>query len=122
MEGDRIYEESKAELRSVLQRIDSDSVTISMKLLDGNTKLDITTVIQKVMSERCKTIDKLENSSIYEESVEEMKAVLRTLSGDYVTLDFSKLDDNTKRDLISVLKKVIHERLRSIDKVILGAK
>jgi hypothetical protein len=64
----------------------------------------------------------MEGDSIYEESRAELQEILKHLSTDSVTINMSKLDGNTRNDLTSVIQKVIYERLRSIDKVILGAK
>jgi hypothetical protein len=67
-------------------------------------------------------LKKMEGDSIYEESRAELQEILKHLSTDSVTINMSKLDGNTRNDLTSVIQKVIYERLRSIDKVILGAK
>ena len=64
----------------------------------------------------------MEGDKIYEESRAELQEILKHLSTDSVTINLSKLDGNTRNDLTSVIQKVIYERLRSIDKVILGAK
>lgn len=59
MEGDKIYEESRAELQEILKSLSTDSVTINLSKLDGNTRNDLTSVIQKVVYERMKSIDKV---------------------------------------------------------------
>jgi len=64
----------------------------------------------------------MEGDKIYEESRAELQEILKHLSTDSVTINLSKLDGNTRNDLTSVIQKVVYERLRSIDKVILGAK
>ena len=64
----------------------------------------------------------MEGDKIYEESRAELQEILKSLSTDSVTINLSKLDGNSRNDLTSVIQKVVYERLRSIDKVILGAK
>lgn len=63
----------------------------------------------------------MEGLDQYERSYKELKRVLATLSNDNVTVDFAKLDGDSKRILRDSIKNTITPRLHQINNMITGA-
>lgn len=62
----------------------------------------------------------MESKNIYEISRDEIVKIRKNLSSDSVTINLSKLDSNTKEQLITAITDVTSKRLKDIDKVVLG--
>ena len=64
----------------------------------------------------------MEGDEIYEISKKEMLRVKSNLANRTVTIDLDKLDEFSKQEVVSALQRTLSERLRAVDKVLLGAK
>ena len=64
----------------------------------------------------------MEGDEIYEISKKEMLRVKSNLANRTVTIDLDKLDEFSKQEVVSALQRALTERLRAVDKVLLGAK
>ena len=63
---------------------------------------------------------KMEGNKIYEQSRTELYSVLKQTSTDKIVIDLSKLDSFTKGQMIGAIRNVANQRVKDIDKVILG--
>lgn len=59
MEGNKIYEDSLNELKQIRKHLSSDSVVITMKNLDENTKEEMTRAIQNVIANRYSKVENI---------------------------------------------------------------
>lgn len=64
----------------------------------------------------------MEGDEIYEISKKEMLRVKSNLANRTVTIDLDKLDEFSKQEVVSALQRTLSERLRAVDKVLLGVK
>lgn len=62
----------------------------------------------------------MESIRIYEDSHEELIKIRRSLATDTITINSSKLDEQTKRELINAISNVIDKRTKETETVILG--
>ena len=62
----------------------------------------------------------MESKRIYEDSYDELQRLKKTITSDTFVINSSKLDGNTKNQMIQAISKVISERSKDIQKVILG--
>jgi hypothetical protein len=62
----------------------------------------------------------LESKDTYQRSYEELEKIKRSLASDKITIDVTKLDTNTKQEIITALQNVIIKRKGEIDSVRLG--
>ncbi len=63
----------------------------------------------------------MESKKIYDESYEELSKIRRSLGSDSTTINWSKLDGNTKDELNRAILNTAVKRQKEIQKVILGA-
>ena len=64
----------------------------------------------------------MEGDEIYEISKKEMLRVKSNLANRTVIIDLDKLDEFSKEEIVSALQRTLSERLRAVDKVLLGVK
>ena len=62
----------------------------------------------------------MEGKKIYEDSYNELVRMRKSLAADSTTINWSKLDGSTKRDLNIAISSVIIERQKEIEKITLG--
>lgn len=62
----------------------------------------------------------MEGKKIYEDSYNELVRMRKSLASDSTTINWSKLDGSTKRDLNIAISSVIIERQKEIEKITLG--
>lgn len=62
----------------------------------------------------------MEGKKIYEDSYDELVRMRKSLAADSTTINWSKLDGSTKRDLNIAISSVIVKRQKEIEKIILG--
>ena len=62
----------------------------------------------------------MEGKKIYEDSYDELVRMRRSLASDSTTINWSKLDGSTKRDLNIAISSVIIKRQKEIEKITLG--
>ncbi len=62
----------------------------------------------------------MESKRIYQDSYDELIRLKKTITADSFVINSSKLDGNTKNQMIAAISKVISERSKDIEKVILG--
>lgn len=62
----------------------------------------------------------MEGNKVYEQSRAELYSVLKQTSTDKITIDLSKLDSFTKGQMLGSIRNVANQRIKDIDKVILG--
>lgn len=63
----------------------------------------------------------MESDKIYETSRTEILRLQKQISGGSLSIDFSKLDAETKSVLSTQIKNVLSKRLREVESVIMGA-
>lgn len=64
----------------------------------------------------------MEGEKIYEESHKELIRISRETSTGEIRIDPSKLDTETKGQLLSAIRTVVNQRQKDIEKVIFGVK
>ena len=62
----------------------------------------------------------MEGKKIYEDSYNELVRMRKSLASDSTTINWSKLDGPTKRDLNIAISSVIIKRQKEIEKITLG--
>ncbi len=62
----------------------------------------------------------MEGKKIYEDSYNELVRMRKSLASDSTTINWSKLDGSTKRDLNIAISSVIIKRQKEIEKITLG--
>lgn len=62
----------------------------------------------------------MEGKKIYEDSYNELVRMRKSLAADSTTINWSKLDGSTKRDLNIAISSVIIKRQKEIEKITLG--
>lgn len=63
----------------------------------------------------------MEGKRIYEESYKELRNIRNGMSGESVTINFSKLDSATSGKIREALTLVVNDRIREVASVIAGA-
>ena len=64
----------------------------------------------------------MESEKIYEESYKELLKLKRNIGTDQIVINMKLLDGETKNRINTELSKIISERSKEIERVILGAK
>ena len=64
----------------------------------------------------------MESEKIYEESHKELLKLKRNIGTDQIVIDMKLLDGETKNRINTELSKIISERSKEIERVILGVK
>ena len=62
----------------------------------------------------------MEGKKIYEDSYNELVRMRKSLASDSTTINWSKLDGSTKKDLNIAISSVIIKRQKEIEKITLG--
>ncbi|MBR6289198.1 MAG: hypothetical protein IKR19_07685 [Acholeplasmatales bacterium] len=62
----------------------------------------------------------MESKDTYQRSYEELLKIKKELASDHISIDTTKLDTNTKQEIITALQNVIVKRRGEIDSVRLG--
>ena len=64
----------------------------------------------------------MESLKIYEESYNELVKITKSTSSDQFTIDTTKLDTESKSQLLSAINEVLSRRKKQLDKFIFGAR
>lgn len=62
----------------------------------------------------------MESEKIYEESYSELKRIRKEMSSSKVTINFDKLDEQTKADLNAAISASLSRRIRATEQVVLS--
>lgn len=62
----------------------------------------------------------MESEKIYDQSLKELRRILKETSTDHITIDFTKVDTTTKSEIITALRNCCNKRAHEVEKVVLG--
>jgi len=62
----------------------------------------------------------MESLKIYDESHKELIQIRRSMGFDSVTINLSKLDEQSKNELVQAINNVVSDRIKKVESVILG--
>lgn len=64
----------------------------------------------------------MESDKIYESSYKELSTISKALSTDHINIDLTKLDTETKGQILSALSSVVSKRKSAVSTIVFGAK
>lgn len=62
----------------------------------------------------------MESTKIFEESNKELHRIVKQTSTDEIKINLSKLDTTTKGQILTAVRNIAHQRIKDIEKIILG--